>query len=145
VQWHLPPFKKKQQTGHLPGEIWLTTMPPFIINEALLACLYFGEYPQTVAWSAQPLCWSSWEYLLPHHSQGSSTERWSQNTQGRYILRGSLTSPFIIINSVETTAPFNVVTHPRCREREINHWKTFQPLAAIESVTLGNKCQVLNC
>jgi len=58
----------------------------------------------------------------PHHSQGSSTERWSRNTQRVvtarvfYVLRGFLTSPFILNNSVETTAPFNVVSHPRCSE-----------------------------
>ena len=44
--------------------------------------------------------------LLPHHSQGSSTERCSRNTprvviaRVFYVLRGSLTSPFIINNSV---------------------------------------------
>jgi len=60
--------------------------------------------------------------LLPHHSQGSSTERWSRNTLRVvtaivfYVLWGVLTSPFILNNSVETAAPFNVVTHPRCSE-----------------------------
>ena len=60
--------------------------------------------------------------LLPHHSQGSSTERWSRNTlrvvtaRVFYVLRGFLTSPFILNNSVETAAPFNVVSHPRCSE-----------------------------
>jgi len=56
---------------------------------------------------------------LPHHSQGSSTEKWSGNTlrvitaRVLYVLRGFLTSTFILNNSVETTAPFNVVSHPR--------------------------------
>ena len=60
--------------------------------------------------------------LLPHHSQGSSTERWSRNTprvvtaRVFYVLRDFLTSPFILNNSVETAAPFNVVSHPRCSE-----------------------------
>ena len=60
--------------------------------------------------------------LLPHHSQGSSTERWSRNTlrvvnaRVFYVLRGFLTSPFILNNSVETAAPFNEVSHPRCSE-----------------------------
>ena len=71
----------------------------------LLACLCFGENPQAVAWSAQPLCWSGWDYLLSHHSQGSSTERWSWNTlrvvtaRVLYILRASLMPPnlFLII------------------------------------------------
>jgi len=58
--------------------------------------------------------------LLPHHSQGSSMERWSRNTlrvvtaRVFYIIRVFLTSPFILNNSVETAAPFNVVNHPRC-------------------------------
>jgi len=56
--------------------------------------------------------------LLPHHSHGSSTERWSRNTlrvvtaRVFYVIRGSLTSPFIFNNSVETAAPFYVVSHP---------------------------------
>ena len=60
--------------------------------------------------------------LLPHHSQGSSTEKWSRNilrvvtARVFYVLRGFLTSPFILNNSVETAAPFNVVSHPRCSE-----------------------------
>ena len=60
--------------------------------------------------------------LLPHHSQGSSMERWSRNTlrvvtaRAFYVLRVFLTSPFILNNSVETAAPFNVVSHPRCCE-----------------------------
>jgi len=29
-----------------------------------------------------------------------------------YVLRGFLTSPFILNNLVEMAAPFNVVTHP---------------------------------
>ena len=45
--------------------------------------------------------------------------RWSRNTprvvtaRVFYILRGFLTSTFILNNSVETAAPFNVVSHPR--------------------------------
>ena len=67
--------------------------------------------------------------LLPHHSQGSSTERWSRNslrvvtTRMVYVLRGFLTSPFILNNSVETAAPFNDVV-----SREINPWKSFDRL-----------------
>ena len=62
------------------------------------------------------------ENLFTHHSQGSSTERWSRNTlrvvtaRVFYVLRESLTSPFILNNSVDTAAPFNVVIHPRCSE-----------------------------
>ena len=58
--------------------------------------------------------------LLPHHSQGSSTERWSRNTLDTarvfYVLMCFLTSPFILNNSVETAAPFNVITHRQCYE-----------------------------
>ena len=59
---------------------------------------------------------------LPHHSHGGSTERWSRNTlrvvtaRVFYVISGFLTSPFILNNSVETAAPFNVVSHPRCCE-----------------------------
>jgi len=57
--------------------------------------------------------------LLPHHSQGSSTERWSRNTVRVVTARVFLTSPFILNNSVETAAPFNVVSHPR---RSLRDW-----------------------
>ena len=40
---------------------------------------------------------------------------------------GSLTSPFIFNNSVETTAPFNVVSHDVV-SLEINPWKNFDLL-----------------
>ena len=59
---------------------------------------------------------------VPHHSQGSNTEIWGRNNlrvvtaRVFYVLRGSLTSPFILNNSVETAAPFNLVSHPRCCE-----------------------------
>ena len=58
----------------------------------------------------------------PRQSQGSSMERWSRNTlrvataRVFYVLRGSLYSPFIFNNSVETAALFNVVSHPQCCE-----------------------------
>jgi len=50
------------------------------------------------------------EKLLPHHSQGTSTERWDRNTlrvvtaRVFYVLRGFLTSPSILNNSMETAA-----------------------------------------
>jgi len=44
-----------------------------------------------------------------------------------YVLMGSLTSPFILNNSVETAAPFNVVSHDVV-SREINLWKRFDLL-----------------
>ena len=71
----------------------------------------------------QPLwLYLSLNFRLPCHLQGSSTERWSRNTprvvaaRVFYILRGVLTSPFILNNSMETAASFNVVSHPRCCE-----------------------------
>ena len=71
--------------------------------------------------------------LLPHHSQGSSTERWSRNTlrvvtASVYVLRGSLTSPFILNNSVETAGRFNVVNQPRCCEPRNWSLEKFLPL-----------------
>jgi len=62
------------------------------------------------------LLWNGCSYFLPHHLQGSSTERWSRNTLRVvtagvfYVLRGFLTSLFILNNSMETAAPFNVVS-----------------------------------
>jgi len=59
---------------------------------------------------------------LPHHSKGSITERRSRNilmvvtARVFYVLTGSLTSLFIFNHSMDTAAPFNVVSHPRCCE-----------------------------
>ena len=84
--------------------------------------LLFGEKPQAVA-NQHSLYVGVVEKILPHHhSQGSSTGRWSRNTlrvvtaRVFYVLRGFLTSPFILNNSVETAAPFNVASHPPCSE-----------------------------
>ena len=44
-----------------------------------------------------------------------------------YVLRGFLISPFILNNSAEMAAPFNVVSHPRCCEPS-NPWKSFDLL-----------------
>ena len=80
-----------------------------------------GEFPGCrLISTASMLEWL--RILLPHHSKGSSTERWSRNTlrvvtaRVFYVLRGFLTSPFILNNSVDMAAPFNVVSHPRCSE-----------------------------
>ena len=87
--------------------------------------------------------------LLPHHSQGNSTERWNRNTlrvitaRVFYVIREFLTSPFILNNSVETAAPFNVVSHPRCSEPRINLWKSFD-LLRCSNRTVSTKCRVLN-
>ena len=80
----------------------------FVVQGKSPGCRLFG--------TASMLEWL--RNLLPHHSQGSSTERWSRNTlrvvtaRVFYILWGFLTSPFILDNSVEMAAPFNVVSHP---------------------------------
>jgi len=91
--------------------------------------LLFGENPQAVPLISTSSMFEWFRNLLPHHSQRSSTERWSRNslrvvtTRMVYVLRGFLTSPFILNNSVETAAPFNDVV-----SREINPWKSFDLL-----------------
>ena len=54
--------------------------------------------------------------IIPDHSQGNDTERWSRNTLRVITARVFLTSPFILNSSVEAVAPFNVISHPRCCE-----------------------------
>ena len=84
----------------------------FVVRGESAGCRLFG--------TASMLEWL--RKCLPHHSQRSSMERWSQNTlrvvtaRVFYVLRGFLTFPFILNNSVETAAPFNVVIHPRSSE-----------------------------
>ena len=94
---------------------------------------------------------TSWvEKRLPHHSQGSRTERWSRNTMKVvtarvfYVLRVFLNVPFIFNIPVETAAPFNVVSHPRCCEPRNEPLEKFRPLAGFEPVTVATKCRVLN-
>ena len=71
----------------------------------VLFVLLFGGNPQAVASSAQPLYWSGWEILLPHHSQGSSTERWSRNTLRVVIVRVDVLCPQGVL-----AYPFNAST-----------------------------------
>ena len=108
-------------------------------------CFVFqGESPGCCLFSkASMLEWL--RNFLPHHSQGSSTERWSRNTPRVvtailfYILRGSLMSPFILKESVETAAPF--ITGSSTNDvvsREINLWKGFDLL-------LGSNLWLLAC
>jgi len=83
--------------------------------------LLFGENPQAVAYSAEPLCWSSWETPPPPltgEQYGKMEPKYPEGGHCQSVLRamGVLTSPFILINSVETAAPFNVINHPRCCE-----------------------------
>ena len=71
---------------------------------------------------------------LPPHSRGSSTGRWGRNTprvvtaRVFYVLGGFLTSHFIFKNSVETAAPFNVVSHHDVVSQENYFWKSFDLL-----------------
>jgi len=97
-----------------------------------VACFIIrGESPGCPLFSTASMLEWLW-YFLPHHSQGSSTERWSWNTlrvvtaRVFYVLGGSLTSPLIIYNSVETAAPFITwsATHDVV-SREMNLWKSF--------------------
>ena len=48
-----------------------------------------------------------------------------------YVLRGSLTSPFICYNSIETAATFNVVNHPRCSEPRNNFFSVIPCICQI--------------
>ena len=83
------------------SEFWQCLKIPMstlsIVN--LFVVLFFGENPQAVAYSAQPLCWSGWENPLPHHSQGSSTERWSRNTPRLVTARVPMGEEFCHLNS----------------------------------------------
>ena len=79
------------------SDLWME----FRIYWWLGLALLFGENPQAVAYSAQPLFWSGWEKSSPTtHSQWSSTERWSRNTprvvaaRVFYVLRGLLASQY---------------------------------------------------
>ena len=77
------------------------------------------------------------------------TESWSRNTprvvtaRVYYVLEGSLTPP-PLNNSVDTTAPFNVVIHPQSCEPRNKSMEKFRPLDGIEPATLGTKCNALN-
>jgi len=62
--------------------------------------LLFKENPQAVTYLAQPLCWSGYE------PPPTTTHRGAVRKDGAEI------SPFILNNSVETAAPFNVISHP---------------------------------
>jgi len=110
----------------------------------MLACIVlFGGIPQAVAYSAQPLCWSSWEthspLTLTGEQYGKMEPKYSEggHCQSVLHLQGCfLTSPFIWNNSVETAAPFNAVSHPRCCEPRNYSLERFRPLAGIEPETI---------
>ena len=58
--------------------------------------LLFGQNPQAVAYSAQPLCWSGSGTSSPTTYGGSSTERWSQNTLR--VVTASVLHPLVVFN-----------------------------------------------
>ena len=107
--------------------MWIEDKPE--LKGKWLACFVFqgGSSGCHLFSTASMLEWL--RNLLPHHSQGSSMERWSRKTlrvvtaRVFYVLRGSLTSPFIFNNSVETAVPFNVVSTQDVVSWEINFWK----------------------
>ena len=84
--------------------------------------------PQVVAYSAQPLCWSGWENASPTTHRGAvqygkMDPKYPEGGHCQSVTSsGFLTSPFILNNSVETAAPFNVVGTHDVVSREINLW-----------------------
>ena len=74
-----------------------------------------GENSQAVAYSAQPLCWSGWGISSPTIPMGAVRKDRDEIPWGWWLTE-CFTSPFILNNSVETAAPFNMVSHPRCSE-----------------------------
>ena len=67
---------------------------------SLTFALFFGWNPQTVAYSAQPLCWSGWETTPPPLTGEQYGKMEPKYPEGGprvfYVLRMSLTSPFIL-------------------------------------------------
>ena len=76
--------------------------------------LLFGENPQAVAYSAQPLCWSGGEHPPPPLTGEQYGKMEAKYPEGgghcQSVLRpqGGFNIPFILNNSVETAAPFKV-------------------------------------
>ncbi|KAK2155405.1 hypothetical protein LSH36_241g04000 [Paralvinella palmiformis] len=56
--------------------------------------------------------------------------------------RESLTSPLFLIKSLDTAAPFNVVSYPRCCELRNLSLEMFRRLSGVGPVTLGTKYQI---
>ena len=84
--------------------------------------LLFSENHQAVAYSGQP------QDPPPHHHHHSE----GGHCQSVLHPQGVFNVPLYFINSVETAAPFKVISHPQCRK--FNLWKSF--LTGIEPVTL---------
>ena len=82
-----------------------------------------------------PFVLSGYSYILFTTHKGTVRKiGWSQSIY--YVLRGSLAFPFLII-SVDTPAPFNVVSHTRCCGSINYYLERFRPSDGIELVTLG--------
>ena len=86
---------------------------------------------------------SDGSYMIPTTHRGAE-QKDGAKTPLRVVTQGVLTSPFILINSLETAAPFNVVIHPRCCEPRNWNLEKFRPLDGIEPVTIGTKYNALN-
>ena len=70
--------------------------------------LYVGVVEKT---PPPPLTWEQYGKMEPKYPEGG-------HCQSVLRRQGVFTSPFILNNSVETAAPFNVVSHPRyCEPR----------------------------
>ena len=93
-----------------PSAGCLTARPPELTFHELVwfgLVLLFGENPEAVAYSAQPLCWSGWETPSPPltgEQYGKMEPKYAESGQARlcYVLREYLISLFI--------------RHPRCCE-----------------------------
>ena len=105
----------------------------------LTLALFFGESPQAVAYSPHP--------PLTEEQYGKLESKYHEagHCQSAKRLRGVFNAPLIFNNSVETAAPFNVVSQPRCCEPKKNSLEKFRPLAGIKPANLGTKCRVFQC
>ena len=130
---------------------FIESLLPLVTPWSLLTCvgLFFGENPR-LSLIQHSLYVGDVEKSPPPPLTGEQMERCSRNilmmvtARVFYVLRGSLTSPFILNYSVEMAPPFNMVSHPRCCEPRNESLEKFPPLAAIEPVTVGTKCRLLN-
>ena len=103
----------------IEGAGWYKSIP------GLLFLCFRGESPgcrlfstaSTLEWlrktSPPPLTGEQYGKTEPKYPQGG-------RCQSALRPRGVFTSPFIFNNSVETAAPFNVVSHPRWAEKVIS-------------------------
>ena len=82
----------------------------------VIVVLLFGENPQAVAYSAQIKSPPPTTHSGAVRNDGAEIHGGGSLPECFTSSEGSLTSPFIINNPVETAAPFNVVSHLRCSE-----------------------------